>query len=83
LSASKYSFDKESTPKPEKKAEEKPTKKRAASEDETGDSKKKVKDSQKATGKALNIPIDEGFDQRGGDYKSKLTKASRLPLATL
>lgn len=76
LSASKYSFDKESTPKSEKTAEEKPTKKRTASEDETQDPKKKVKSSQEAKTKTLNIPVDEGFDQRDGSYKSKFTKAS-------
>lgn len=51
-----------------------PTKKRAASEEEAPDSKKRVKDSQKAPTKSLCIPIDEGFDQWGSDYKSKLAK---------
>ncbi|CAG8192223.1 unnamed protein product [Penicillium olsonii] len=43
-------------------------KKRSASGEETGASKKKAKDIQKATTKYLNIPIDEGFNKRGGPF---------------
>jgi poly [ADP-ribose] polymerase len=88
LPESKYAFNKESKVQvdtaaqkngngknTEKKPKDvKPTKKRGASEEEGSESKKKVKDSQKATTKSLNIPIDEGFDQRDSYYQCKLAR---------
>ena len=86
LPESMYAFDKESTGQvsqnqnngngdTEKKAKDvKPAKKRNASEEEAPDSKKKIKDSQKATTKSLHIPLDEGFDLRDGYYKSKFAE---------
>ncbi|KAJ5338000.1 hypothetical protein N7452_004728 [Penicillium brevicompactum] len=45
------------------------TKKRSASKDEAPESIKKSKNSQKATTKCLNIPIDEGFNMRSGTFR--------------
>lgn len=50
------------------------TKKRSASKEEAPEPKKKVKDSQKATTKSLNVPIDEGFNMRSGTFKRKSIK---------
>ncbi|KAJ5766152.1 uncharacterized protein N7511_003768 [Penicillium nucicola] len=45
------------------------TKKRAVKDDPAGKPNKKVKDIQKASSKTLNVPVDEGFGDRSGDFK--------------
>ncbi|KAJ5306865.1 hypothetical protein PENANT_c003G07507 [Penicillium antarcticum] len=49
----------------DKKAE---TKKRAVKDEPTEEPNKKLKDIQKASSKSLNVPVDEGFDDRSDGF---------------